>query len=395
MFGSFSIQAGETLLSTNHSRSKKLWLLLAYLICQKGRIVSKKELIQILWNDVPSLANPDNTLKITAHRLRNLLNQLWPGAGHELILYQENGYAWNTSVPAIIDTDQFYNLYSCKCENTDFRIQNLLEILSLYTGNFLEDYSAENWIIPITAHYHTYYIDAVLESLPLLTQKHDYAQIVHICKTALKLEPYHEPLHLHLMQALVELNDKEKALTVYKSLSQNLLHDFGIRPGKEISDYYRHISTAFNTPSLSLQNILEDLEELNPSPSALQCDYEHFLVLCYEKNQSLNYTWHLTHIALISITGMLDSQPLSSQYLKKHMIFLADSISTVLSQDYVFSQCSNSQYVILFPYESYESSEILCRKIIADYTKKHSHSLIQFHFTLQSFSPTSYDIDSI
>ncbi|MBR3910234.1 MAG: winged helix-turn-helix domain-containing protein, partial [Anaerotignum sp.] len=57
MLGEFSLQYGENTISDNNNRSKKVWLLLAYLICQKGRIVSRQELIQLLWGD-DSSSNP-------------------------------------------------------------------------------------------------------------------------------------------------------------------------------------------------------------------------------------------------------------------------------------------------------------------------------------------------
>lgn len=365
MFGTFSIEAGENRLSCLQNRSKKTWILLAYLICQKGRTTSKKELIQLLWGETPSLADPENTLKITFHRLRLLLNQLWPGAGHELILFQENGYTWNTSIPVDIDIEQFDRLYSCNCETEDLRIQNLQKILSLYTGDFLADFSTENWVTPIAAKYHTQYINVILEIIPFLTHHHDHKQIVHLCQKASKLEPYHEMLHLHFMKSLVKLNDKAGALEIYKQLSRDLFHDFGLRPGKEIREYYRYIANSLNTNTLSLHHILNTLAE-PVSPGALQCDYEQFIVLCHAQGRILNQNGYTAHIALISVTGRLDSKPLSLPSVRKSMTSLADAIHLNLSPNHIFAQCSSCQYVILFPYDDYENSTALCRKIIAE-----------------------------
>ena len=54
MFGEFSIQIGSQRISDSDNRSRKVWLLLAYLICRRGRTVSRKELISLLWGMTPA-----------------------------------------------------------------------------------------------------------------------------------------------------------------------------------------------------------------------------------------------------------------------------------------------------------------------------------------------------
>lgn len=110
MFGEFSLQAGEVIISDRNSRSKKSWLLIACLLLRRKQIVSKAELLRVLWNKDPEINNPENTLKIVLHRTRTMLNQLWPSAGHEIILYKNGGYTWNPEIPITVDIDDFENL---------------------------------------------------------------------------------------------------------------------------------------------------------------------------------------------------------------------------------------------------------------------------------------------
>ena len=78
MLGEFSLSIGENKISDNDNRTKKVWLLMAFLICRKGQVVSQRKLIELLWGDEPSSSNPENALRITFHRMRTLLNQLCP-----------------------------------------------------------------------------------------------------------------------------------------------------------------------------------------------------------------------------------------------------------------------------------------------------------------------------
>ena len=82
-FGEFALQAGEQELSDGSNRSKKVWGLLAYLICNRGRACSPQKLMDLLWGEDSASANQENALRITMHRLRALLDQLWPNAGRE------------------------------------------------------------------------------------------------------------------------------------------------------------------------------------------------------------------------------------------------------------------------------------------------------------------------
>ena len=66
MFGDFTLKSGEAQISDGDNRSRKVWLLLAYIFCRRGRQVSRKELIGLLWGDESS-NNPENALKTTFH----------------------------------------------------------------------------------------------------------------------------------------------------------------------------------------------------------------------------------------------------------------------------------------------------------------------------------------
>ena len=92
MLGEFSLKTATASISDASNRSKKVWALLAYLICNRDRGISQQKLINLLWGDDSDSDNPENALRITLHRLRAQLDQLWPGAGRELIVRKDGGY---------------------------------------------------------------------------------------------------------------------------------------------------------------------------------------------------------------------------------------------------------------------------------------------------------------
>ena len=91
MLGGFALRMnGQELLDTD-TRSKKAWILLAYLICQREYTVSQKKLIDLLWGEEPNSVNPENALRITMHRTRALLEQFSPEIGRSMIQRRRGG----------------------------------------------------------------------------------------------------------------------------------------------------------------------------------------------------------------------------------------------------------------------------------------------------------------
>lgn len=277
MLGEFSLRCGEKQISDQDNRTKKVWSLLSYLICHRGRVVPVQKLIELLWGEEPSSNNPENALRITFHRTRSLLDNLWPGAGRDLICYKDGGYTWNLEIPLWLDCDRFEEL--CRTEAPEDVLRDRLEALELYKGDFLQKQSSEVWVIPISTHFHNVYVQTVLETAKLLSAQEKHAEAAKICREAIAGEPYHEVLHQVLMQELVAAGDSKAAAAVYETLTKRLFDDFGIRPSAETRAVYRE---AVHTPGenlLPMEEILEDLHEHAPQPGALQCDYDYFKVL--------------------------------------------------------------------------------------------------------------------
>ena len=111
MFGAFSIRKGDQEINDSDNRSRKIWLLLAYMIYCRTRTISQSELLNLLWSDEEGSSNPPNALKTMFHRARASLNQLDATAGHRLIIRRNGNYAWNTDIPFFYDVDEFEKQY--------------------------------------------------------------------------------------------------------------------------------------------------------------------------------------------------------------------------------------------------------------------------------------------
>lgn len=385
MLGEFTLQAGDKVLRETGNRSRRVWSLLSFLICHRGQPVSQYKLIEHLWGSDGDSTNPENTLRILLHRTRAQLDQLYDGAGRECILRRDGSYCWNSQIPLELDYERFEALCQSKTSG-DQRLQDLLEAIDLYQGEFLTRQSSDSWVIPISAHFQNLFLMAAQEAAQLLKERQRYDEAVGVCHRCLTAEPYFEPICQIWMQVLAAKGDHRAAAEVYESLSQRLFDDFGIRPSEETRAIYR---TAAHTPedrTISMDEVLEHLQEPETEPGALQCDYDYFKMLCYAERRAIERSGTVTHVALLSISSPPE-KTLSKRSMNRIADQLGQTLRTNLRRGDTISRCSTSQYIILLPKANYENSCMVCRRCLAAFQKKHPHVTARIHYLVQPLTP--------
>ena len=148
MLGTLSITWNGQSITEKDSRSRKTWLLLAYLIHERSRHIKQQEIIRLLWDEKEEQANPQGSLKTALHRLRSMLNKLNESAGHQLILRQDSSYAWNPQYELEYDVEIFETLYreTIAAQEDDIRLAHCLQAVRLYQGDYLPLLSQEPWL---------------------------------------------------------------------------------------------------------------------------------------------------------------------------------------------------------------------------------------------------------
>jgi len=379
MLGEFSLRLGENAISDSDNRTRKVWQLLSFLICHREQASSQRRLIELLWGEEPASDNPENTLRITLHRVRSLLNQLWPGAGKELILYKDGGYSFSTRIPLVLDYEIFEDL--CRKEE----LQDLLAALDMYKGDFLEKQSDGVWVIPISAHLHNLYVETTLRAAQALIDLEQWDRAVQLCRKAAVSEPYHEPLHRIWMQALAASGDRKAAANVYETLDKRLFDDFGIRPGDETRAVYRETAHSPEERRLRMDEVMTQLQEEGEIKGALRCDYDYFRILCHAQSREMERSGHVTHVALLSLAA--GDKPLTDRSKKRIMEQLGEQIRTNLRRGDTYAQCSLSQYIIMLPKANYENSTMVCRRVLGAFHRAHPHVRAKVNFMVQPLTP--------
>ncbi len=381
MLGEFSLGCADAKVFGDN-RSRKVWMLLAYLAYYRERAVSQEELIRVLWGSEEEKEDPGSVLKATVWRVRRTLAPLGETLSKHLILRERDGYKWNASFPTEVDREIFESLFRRGKEtaDTDARIALYREALGLYRGSFLGKLSIEPWAAPVAAYYQAMYIEILQEYLPLLLEQQRFEETEALCRSAIQTEPYHEGLYRSLMRSMMGRGQFRNAAEVYTSLRETLFSDLGISPEASTQELYQECVRNNSGYMLTMEAIQEQLQKKVASESVI-CEYELFRQFYRAEANVMNRYGDAIHIGILSVTDS-EGQELPQRSLERAMENLGLQIQNILRKSDHAARCSPAQYAILLLRANYENSCMVCDRIARAFARAFPHSPAKIHFSV-------------
>lgn len=389
MLGGCSVSCGGRCIDDNANRMKKVWLLLAYLICNRKRHITQEQYLTLLQGaGGENSADPGGKLKAMFYRVRTMLAPVRGTEAAEWIVRGESGYGWNKEVPVWLDVEEFESL--CRrgavAEDGENRLEIYREALSLYCGDFLPKLSMEPWVMPLNAYYHRMYLDTAEETLSLLLEKGEYTEAAQLCEKAIALEPYSEELYNCYMRALIALERRSDAVRAYEEMSEGLFSSFGVMPSDESRRLYREAMREAAMPAVDGTAIRDHLSEKSDRGGAMQCEYDFFRLVYQMQARSIARSGEVVHIALFSIHGHRGKE-LPRRSLDLALNNLEELLLSNLRQGDLVSRCSASQVVVMLPQANYENAVMVCQRLEKAFERRYPHSPAKLHFTVQPLEP--------
>lgn len=367
MLDGFSIRCGNRAVSDANGHSKKTWLLLAYLICNRGRAASREELVGLLWENEKHTANPANSVKATLFRARACLEQLWEGAGRQLVLSVGSGYTWNTQFPLTVDLEAF-----CGRCGPDQPLEALLEAIGMYRRGFLPRLTGNSWVGERAEEYLTLYLSAVDRAVSLLEKQERWKEVARLCEGAAEQAPLNEELYRRRMRALLQLGENRQAAYVYEDMSQLFMSRYQAMPSDETQALYRRARSNANARNAALDEIMGQLEEQG-ARGAFFCDYDVFRALYRLQVRDAGRTGAKGCVAVLTVEGR-NGEELSRHSRDLVMANLRQLTPPLLRQGDAMARCSVCQYVLLLPGTSFETGQAVCRRTVKAFVRQYPHS---------------------
>ena len=386
MLGEFSVEQGDRSIHTAGGRSNKVWLLMAYLICNRERQLPRENLLKLIGRE-ESDADHAHVLRTCVWKARTLLSSLFPGEDVNCILSRDGAYSWNPEVPVELDTERFESL--CRdafAEQDHDRRQMLLrQAAEIGHKEFLAGFSSP-WVGPLAMYYHDMYLNVALELLPLLEADGCTREAAELCRTAIRTAPYNEQLHRHLMRSLAQAGDFDAALSVYRELHERLYTELGVIPDEETQslyqEYLEHTGGAYLPPDV----IREKLREQTPADGAMICDFSAFKLFYRAEARAADRRGDAIHIGLLSVVGR-DGKELSRRSMERAMEQLCTHIRESLRIGDIAARCSASQFVLMLMQANYENSILVCQRVARRFSRDHSRSPAKLQYSVIPLEP--------
>ena len=381
MLGEFTLKYGDNVISDQEGRSKKLWLLIEYLVTFRGKEISQNNLIDLLWPD-DSNGNPTNTLKTLVHRARTMIAGLEYENTKNIIIYRRGTYAWNDKLNMVVDLDVFEENIQ-HATKKDISIEQKLDYLSnaiaIYKGDFLPKAELETWAVPISTYYHSLYIKAVHEAIEILVSIKNWDEIVSICQKATEIDPYDEMLHYHLIQALVNTKNQQLAKNHYEAVTKMFYEKFGVAPSAEFSSLYKQIVRTLHQTEMDLNVIRDTLNESEHETGAFYCEFEVFKEIYQLDVRNSARNGQSVFLGLITITDDNGEKP-EQRILNNAMGKLLLTVNESLRRGDVYTRYSVSQYITMLHTLTMENAEMVIERIIKRFYREYPKLTVKLEY---------------
>jgi len=365
MLGEFSITINGNQLTNLKGRTKRVWMLIQYLIANRHKENSTEKLVEVLWPD-NQCNDPLNALKNLVYRARELLKGLSGNDKAEYIQYIHNTYSWNNSYSCLIDTEQFTEFYrrgSDVSKTQEERVEAFKDALQLYCGEFLPKSAYSNWVISASAYYANLYNQCVLRCCGLLIDLRRFDEVTQICENALIYSPLEESVHKMLLFGYLSTGQRNKALDHYNHVIDLFYRELGVDISESMRALYKQLVNSINNVEMDLGIIKNDLKEASAVEGAYYCDYDIFKSIYRIQARSVARTGSSVFIVLFTISG-LDGELPKPRVAKLASERLKATIMDSLRKGDTVASYSATQFIVMLPLISYENAEMVVDRIL-------------------------------
>lgn len=345
MFGGFSANYGDEVLTFGRQRDSKFGQLFQILMTRPGQGFSKREIAESLYS-WEKVEDPNASLNNTIFRLRKYLEASPLPPGNYLLL-EVGILRFGGEIEAESDVGEFEKLFREFREEKEKRTKADLcgKACELYQGEFLPQLSNEQWVIEKSRNYQKWYFVMMKYLLSFLKGEGDYGKIEKLATQAARIYPY-EGWEGWMVDSLVALNRHRDAETLYQKTAEHVREMGGFLSKKQQAQI-KKIGERIHRPEGTEEEIGQYLAENLPEQGAYECtlpgfsDCFHMLKRVIKRGK--------VHFSLLLCT-ILDGNghPVENrEYCEKQGEKLCASFQAHLRLGDIYTRYSGNQYLLL------------------------------------------------
>ncbi len=264
LLGNFSVFWGEK--QIHRFETTKTQALLAYLAMEQSKTLNKETIADLFWGEMPP-RNSLRNLRLTTHRLKVAFqNEAKDNTALNILLSQRNIVQLDPSLRLWIDAVEFERiLQGCfshphvdisQCQSCADQIE---KATLLYRGNFLDGLQInasiqfDEWLVVYREKYFRLMIDALsilakhyLNRAGMSTVRVErqlfYEKSLTLSRQIIQMEPWNEPAHQMIMEALAQTDRIVDVVTQYRLCCHILAEEFNLEPGLATTQLFQELT---------------------------------------------------------------------------------------------------------------------------------------------------------
>ncbi|GAB2950959.1 BTAD domain-containing putative transcriptional regulator [Streptomyces heilongjiangensis] len=237
-------------------RAGKARNLFQYLLVNRGRVVSRAKLHEVLWPESP-WSPRSSSVKVAMHALRRGLDG-GPGFPSPAeIVHQDHGYVLLAD-DIWVDVEEFDSLCATG-RAAELRGDHLTAVdayraaLALYNGDFLPLEQAD-WISEQREWNRSLALQALRYLLGEALCQEDFPAVIVLCRRMLEIDAYQEQVYRTLMSVHGELGELGRVKSWYEMCVRRLHDDLGVLPSELTHKIFERSMRTGRLPRPNLQN---------------------------------------------------------------------------------------------------------------------------------------------
>lgn len=371
--GKFSIidDELEVCLDDDALRSDMLKKLITYLVSHKERPNTVQELSDALWQE-DETDNPTGALKNLMYRLRTVLKKYF--GDKDFVITSHGAYSWNPEIATALDAEAFESLIkkAKTVEDTNEVVSLYEEAIDMYCGDFLENCADKHWMVTAATYYHSMYLTAVKKLASLYFKSERYADMERICTNALRFDNVDEQIYCDLIRSLIKQQKNDLAIKNFESAQKTLQEALGVTNPRKLAEVQKELLKMDKGSVVEkMQDIHEDMQEETEPEGVFLCGYPVFREIYRLEARKMSRLGEAEYVLLLTAKlcdDVDDSNEQMNRFLiKQAMGQIEKTLKRTLRIGDVAAKYSDSQYIILLPTCTYESTVAVSQRIIAGF----------------------------
>ena len=223
---------------------RKAKALFVYLYLNRGRLISKYQLLADLW---PEAENADpGRVKHTVQVLRAALEGPRPAGGWHIIQERGGSYSFNVAAERYCDAEDFEEEFftarrARQAGDTRLALQHYRRCVELHTGAFLAEFRYDDWAAVEIARQGELFLQALEEGGRLEAAEGNFGRAIDLLRQAILEDPLHESSYVELMRCLWLEGRRTEALRTYHRLREALARRLEVEPQAQTTRLYEAI----------------------------------------------------------------------------------------------------------------------------------------------------------